>query len=314
MNISIIGAGMVGSSIAYASMIKGIVNKINLVDINEELAEGQAMDLKHGNPYTRPVEINGGGYELVTDSDIVIITAGKPQKPGQTRLQLLESNAGIMTNIVSEVTKRNKDTLLLVVSNPVDVLTWVAWKQSGLSRNNVFGSGTTLDTARLRQNIAQHCRLDPRSVHAYVLGEHGDSEIASWSTANIGGTPIKSYCKECKNESCPGEIALKEIFESTKKAAYQIIERKGSTCFGIGLAVARIIEVMAGNQHSVLTVSTVHKKFDKMEDVPFSVPSVVGAKGIERILPLNISTEEHKKLVKSAEIINRAINEIKDSI
>ncbi len=305
---------MVGSSIAYASMIKGIVKKINLVDINKELAEGQAMDLKHGNPYASPVEINGGGYELVTDSDIVIITAGKPQKSGETRLQLLESNAGIMTDIVSEITKRNKDTLLIVVSNPVDVLTWVAWKKSGFPRSRVFGSGTTLDTARLRQNIAQHCKLDPRSVHAYVLGEHGDSEIASWSTANIGGTPIKSYCKECRNEGCPGEIALKEIFESTKKAAYQIIEKKGSTCFGIGLAVAKIIEVIAGNQHSVLTVSTVHQKFDKMENVPFSVPSVVGGKGIERILPLNISTEEHKELVKSAEIINSAINKIKNSI
>ncbi|MFO7882558.1 MAG: L-lactate dehydrogenase [Kosmotogaceae bacterium] len=314
MNISIIGAGMVGSSIAYASMIKGVAGRINLIDINKELAIGQAMDLKHGNPYTSPVEINGGDYELVTDSDVVVITAGKPQKSGETRLQLLESNADIMVKIVSEVMKRNKNPLLLVVSNPVDVLTWVAWKKSGLSRNRVFGSGTTLDTARLRQNIAQHCKLDSRSVHAYVLGEHGDSEIASWSTANIGGTPIRSYCKECRNGGCPGEIALKEIFESTKKAAYQIIEKKGSTCFGIGLAVARILEVIAGNQHSVLTVATVHKKFDKMKNVPFSVPSVVGARGIERILPLNISREEREKLVKSAEIIGEAIEKIKNSI
>ncbi|TYB93247.1 MAG: L-lactate dehydrogenase [Kosmotoga sp.] len=314
MNISIIGAGMVGSSIAYASMIKGIVNEINLVDINEELAEGQAMDLKHGNPYTRPVVINGGGYDLVTGSDIVIVTAGKPQKPGETRLQLLESNASIMANIVSEVMKRNKDTILLIVSNPVDVLTWVAWKKSGLPRDRVFGSGTTLDTARLRQNIAQHCKLDPRSVHAYVLGEHGDSEIASWSTANIGGTPIKSYCRECKKKDCPGQIALKEIFESTKKAAYQIIQKKGSTCFGIGLAVSRILEVIAGNQHSVLTVSTIHNKFDKMKNIPFSVPSVVGWRGIERILPLNISEEERDKLVNSAEVIENAINKIKNYI
>ncbi|MEA2065783.1 MAG: hypothetical protein U9O65_01570 [Thermotogota bacterium] len=154
MNISIIGAGMVGLSIAYASMIKGIVNEINLIDINEELAKGQAMDLKHVNPYTRLVVINGGGYDLVNESDIVVITAGKPQKPGETRLQLLESNTSIMVNIVAEVMKRNKDTILLIVSNPVDVLTWVAWKKSGLPRSRVFGSGTTLDTARLRQNIA----------------------------------------------------------------------------------------------------------------------------------------------------------------
>lgn len=147
-----------------------------------------------------------------------------------------------------------------------------------------------------------------------MLGEHGDSEIASWSTANIGGTPIKSYCKECKNENCPGQIVLKEIFESTKEAVYQIIQKKGSTCFGIGLAVARIIEVIAGNQHSVLTVLTVHNKFDKMENIPFSAPSVVGSKGIEKILPLNISEEEHDKLANSAEIIERAINEIKNSI
>ena len=182
MKVTIVGAGMVGSSIAYASMIKGIAREIALVDINEELAKGQAMDLSHGNAYVRPIRIHGGDYSVSSDSDVVVITAGRPQKEGESRLQLLKDNARIVKEAVAKSLSFSKEPVFIIVSNPVDVLTWVAWKASGLPRNRIIGSGTTLDTARLRQSIADHCQLDPRNVHAYVLGEHGDSEIVNCLT------------------------------------------------------------------------------------------------------------------------------------
>ncbi|RLL91439.1 lactate dehydrogenase, partial [Mesotoga sp. HF07.pep.5.2.highcov] len=181
MKVTIVGAGMVGSSIAYASMIKGVAREIALVDINRELAKGQAMDLSHGNAYVRPMRIHGGDYDVSSDSDVVVITAGRPQKGGESRLQLLKDNARIVKEAVAKSLSYSKEPVFIIVTNPVDVLTWVAWKASGLPRNRIVGSGTTLDTARLRQSIADHCQLDPRNVHAYVLGEHGDSEIVNWS-------------------------------------------------------------------------------------------------------------------------------------
>ncbi|AKI97293.1 L-lactate dehydrogenase [Kosmotoga pacifica] len=309
MKISIIGAGMVGASIAYATMMKGIADEIALIDVNINLAEGHALDLSHGNPYVKPVRILGGDYFLSKNSDIVIITAGRSQKPGESRLQLIESNAELMKNIVKKTLSYSKSPLLLIVSNPVDVLTWVAWKVSGLPSHRVIGSGTTLDTARLRQNIAQHCHLDPRSVHAYVIGEHGDSEIVSWSTANVGGIPLETLCSAC-TASCEGSGVFERIFEDTKNAAYKIIEKKDATYFGIGLAVVRILEAIIGDSHSVLTISTVHNEFEGIKEVPFSVPSVLGRNGVERILPLKLSEKERAGLIKSALTIRKAIDTI----
>lgn len=203
-------------------MIKGIAREISIVDINGDLAEGQALDLSHGTPYVQPVKIRGGSdYSLTKNSNVIVITAGRAQAPGETRLQLLTSNAKIISSIVESCLEYSGNPVILMVSNPVDVLTWVAWKKSGLPREQVIGSGTTMDTARLRQNIADHCKLDPRSVHAYIIGEHGDSEIASWSTANVGGVPIKEFCNGCSAKGCERDKVFERIFENTRNAAYK---------------------------------------------------------------------------------------------
>ena len=311
MKVTVIGAGMVGSSIAYAAMIKGVCNEIALVDLNKDLAEGQAMDLSHGVPYVKPVRISGGDYEKSANSDIVVITAGRAQKPGETRLELLKSNSTIIRRAVENSLKHSREPIFIIVSNPVDVLTWVAWKYSGLPRNRVIGSGTTLDTARLRQNISINCGLDPRSVHAYIIGEHGDSEIPSWSTANVGGVPIESFCDACGG-SCHNTGLFQHIFEETRNAAYSIIEKKGSTYYGVGLAVVMIIESIAGNEHSVMTVSTVHRDYRGIPDVPFSIPTILGKGGAERVLPLNLSDEETSGLENSARVISKAIESLEN--
>ncbi len=310
MKVTIIGAGMVGSSIAYATMIKGIAREIALVDINKELAEGQAMDLSHGNAYVRPTKIHGGDYDVSSDSDVVVITAGRPQKGGESRLQLLKDNARIVKEAVTKSLSFSKEPVFIIVSNPVDVLTWVAWKASGLPRNRIIGSGTTLDTARLRQSIADHCQLDPRNVHAYVLGEHGDSEIVNWSHADIAGIPLTDFCRNCRRD-CEGDL-FQKLFEETKNAAYRIIEKKGSTFYGIGLAVSKVLSTIFNNQHSVLTVSTVHSEFEGLKDVPFSVPTILGREGVERILKVGLSSEELKGLSNSAGVIANAIESLRD--
>ncbi len=316
MKVSIIGSGMVGTSIAYACMIKSIAGEISLVDINEELAEGHAMDLNHGNPFVpSPVKLSGGGYEHTKDSDIVVITAGRPQKPGESRLELTGDNVRIVADATRKTLRLCNDPLFLVVSNPVDVMTWAVWKASGLARSSVIGSGTTLDTARLRQSIAEHCHLDPRSVHAYVLGEHGDTEIVSWSSANVGGIPITDFCSDClERDICAKNSDFDRIFEETKNAAYKIIEKKGSTYYGIGLAVSRIIQAILRDEHTVLNVSTVHEDFEGLKDVAFSVPTIIGRRGAERPLPLRLSESERTGLKKSVSTILHTIDRIREQL
>ena len=316
MKISIIGSGMVGTSIAYACMIKSIVREISLVDINKDLAEGNALDLSHGNPYIpSPVEINGGDYETTRGSDIVVITAGRPQKPGESRLELTQDNARIVAQATKETLKYCENPVFLIVSNPVDVMTWAAWKASGAPRSSVIGSGTTLDTARLRQGIAEHCHIDPRSVHAYVLGEHGDTEIVSWSSANVGGISISDFCSSCpKNSECKRDDEFRQIFEDTRDAAYRIIEKKGATYYGIGLAVSRVIQAILRDEHTVLNISTVHEDFGGLRDVAFSVPTVIGRKGAERPLPLKLSDEERKGLMRSVRTIHETIESIRGQL
>jgi len=289
-------------------MIRGIAREIALVDVNTELAAGQAMDLSHGNAYVRPVKLSGGSYAVSADSDVVVITAGRPQKVGESRLELLKDNAEIVENAVNESLSFSKEPVFLVVSNPVDVLTWVAWKKSGFPRNRVIGSGTTLDTARLRQSIADHCELDPRNVHAYVMGEHGDSEIVNWSNADIASIPLSDFCSSC-NRNC-GDDLFEKLFEETKNAAYRIIEKKGSTYYGIGLAVSKVLSTILNNQRSVLTVSSVHEEFEGLRDVPFSVPTILGRNGVERVLRIGLSEKEIEGLSKSAGIIASAIESL----
>ncbi len=316
MKVSIIGSGMVGTSIAYACMIKSIAGEISLVDINEELAEGNAMDLSHGNPFVpSPVKLSGGGYDKTAESDIVVITAGRAQKPGESRLKLTADNARIVAGATKEALRYCKDPVFVVVSNPVDVMTWTAWKASGASRSSVMGSGTTLDTARLRQGIAEHCHIDSRSVHAYVLGEHGDTEIVSWSSANVGGIPISDFCSDCpEHEKCDRSSEFERIFEETKNAAYKIIDKKGATYYGIGLAVSRVIQAILRDEHTVLNVATVHEDFEGFKDVAFSVPTIIGHKGAERPLPLRLTESERSGLKKSVVTILQTIDSIREQL
>ncbi len=314
MKVSIIGSGNVGASTAFALLMKGVAQEIVLVDKNKDKAEGDALDLFHGTPFTKRTSVIAGDFEAIKDSDIVVITAGVAQRPGETRLQLLERNAGVMIDISKEIVQHSPNAVVIVVTNPVDVLSYVVWKATGFPKNQVFGSGTVLDTARLRSLIAENCGVSPRSVHAYIIGEHGDSELAVWSRANIGGVPIFEMCEKCERKSadkCQGRPVLEKIFEETRMAAYKIIEKKGATYYAIALATVNIIESILLDEKRVLTVSTLLENYHGENDVFLGVPAVIGKGGIERVLEIDLSDEEKKAFHRSAEIIRSHIEKLK---
>nr|HPM59979.1 L-lactate dehydrogenase [bacterium] len=227
LKVAVVGAGQVGATFAYALLIRGLASEIVLIDANRALAEGQAEDMSHGLPYVRPVHIFAGAYSDCRDADIIVITAGAAQKPGETRLELTRRNVDIYRQIIPEITRHTTSAILIVVSNPVDVLTYAAVKLSGLPPQRVIGSGTTLDSARFRYLLSQHCGVDPRNVHAMIIGEHGDSEVPVWSLANISGLRMDDYCAQC-GKGCP-QLRKDEIFEQVRTAAYHLIEKKGAT-------------------------------------------------------------------------------------
>lgn len=299
--VAIVGAGSVGATLAYALMIRGQADEIAIIDINRAKAEGEAMDLRHGLPFVRPVNVHVGDYEDCGGADIVVITAGAPSKPGETRLDLAEKNADIFRDIVPEVVRYNSDAILLVVTNPVDVLTYQTLKLSGFPPSRVMGSGTVLDSARFRYLLADHCGVDPRNVHAHIIGEHGDSEVPVWSLANIAGTRLVDYCVVCQ-EDCDG-IPKDEIFQQVREAAYKVIERKGATFYAVGLSVASIVESIWRNQHSVLPVSSLLEGQYGMEDVCLSLPTIVGREGVVQVLELPLEEEEIDGLRRSAEVL-----------
>jgi len=233
--VAIVGAGNVGSTFAFSLMISGIAREIVLIDRDTERAKGECMDLNHGASFLQPVNIYSAGYKGCQEADIVVITAGAKQKVGQSRIDLVQTNAEIFKDIIPKITGYAKDAILLVVSNPMDILTYITLKISGFPRERVFGSGTVLDTSRFRYLISEHCRIDPRNVHAYIIGEHGDTELPVWSQANIGGMLLEKYCPVCNNK-CDYKKELGKIFEEIKNAAYRIIEAKGATYYAIGLA------------------------------------------------------------------------------
>ncbi len=311
MKISIIGCGMVGSSIAYASIIKGLSDELVLVDMNKDLAKGHAEDLSDGIPYIKQVKISGGDYNLTSNSDIIIITAGKAQKTDQSRLDLVLDNSKIMKSIVYECLKYSINPIIIVVSNPVDILTYIAWKSSGLDRSRVFGTGTTLDTARLRYHLAEEFNINAKSIHAYVIGEHGDSEIVNWSTANIAGIPLYDICGDCPF-SHKRNLYFNKIYEKTRNKAYKIIKRKGSTYYGIGLSTSRLLEAIITNENSVLTVSSIHDKYFDMKDIPFSLPTIINKSGIKKVLNINLDKKEQNSLKNSLRIIESSINSLND--
>ncbi len=301
--IAVIGAGLVGATSAYALMMSRIASEIVLVDVDHERAVGEAMDLNHGIPYVSNQKIWAGTYDDVKDAAITVITAGANQKPGETRLDLVKRNSQILKSVVESVVAAGNKGILLVVANPVDVLSYVAWKLSGWDSNRVMGSGTVLDTARLRHHLGQRFGVDPRSVHAYILGEHGDSEMALWSSANIGNVPLEQFPQYDR-------AALDQIFHDTRTAAYQIIQRKQATYYAIGLGVTRICEAILLNQHSVLSVSTLAGGQYGIDDVYLSLPSVVGVGGVQRVLTPPMNDEEIAALRHSAEVLKGTLSQI----
>ncbi len=288
--VGVIGAGLVGSSFAYAMMVRELPSEIVLIDANREKAEGETMDFNHGLSFAKPMKITAGSYADLRGADVVVITAGVSQHPGETRLDLLSRNATILRDVVGETVRHNPDGIILIATNPVDILTTIAIRESGLPPSRVIGSGTILDTARFRYLLGQHYRVDPRSVHAYIVGEHGDSEIALWSLANIGGVRLREFAP--LQGRIYDQAELDRIFFGVRDAAYEIIRRKGSTYYAIGLGLVSIVEAILGNHRTVLSVSTLMTGQYGVKDICLSLPCVVGANGIEEVLTLNLSTDE----------------------
>ena len=306
--VAVIGCGFVGSACAFALMQHGLYSDMVLIDANRARAEGEAEDIAHGLLFAKPMNIRAGDYADAADAAMAVVTAGANQKPGETRLDLVRRNSAIMLSVLGELKKAGFAGNLLVVSNPVDVLTRVAQMHAGLPEGRVFGSGTVLDTARLRYLLGEHLDVDHRSVHAFIVGEHGDSEIALWSSATVSGVPLHDFCE--MRGYFDHENAMREIGESVKKSAYRIIERKGATYYGIAMAVLRICEAVVRDEKSILPVSAaLHGEFG-IEEVTLSVPAIVGKGGVEKIVPVSLSEDERTRLHYSADVLRGVCSEL----
>lgn len=306
LKCAIIGCGNVGATCAYTLSIGSLFSEIVLIDVNKAKAEGEAMDINHGIPFARPVKVYAGDYDNIYDAKLVIIAAGAAQREGETRRDLIQNNAEVFYKIIPEIVKRNKECILLIVSNPVDILTYMAKSISGFPASRVIGSGTVLDTARFKYLLGEQLLVDSRNIHAFIIGEHGDSELAVWSSANVSGIDLEDYCR--LDGSCGGTEKLNEIYEEVKNSAYNIIERKGATYYAIAMAVRRIAESIVRNEHSVLTVSSVIDSHYGLNEVALSVPCIVGSNGIERVLDIALNEEEYDKLMNSAAILTEMQN------
>ena len=299
--VAVIGCGFVGSSSAFALMQSGLFSEMVLIDADTKRAEGEAMDISHGISFARPMQIYAGNYDDITDAAIIVITAGANQKPDETRLDLIKKNAAIMKSIVGEIKKRDFGGILLIVSNPVDILTLIALKESGYPSNRVIGSGTVLDTGRFKYLLGEHLDVDSRSVHAFIIGEHGDSELAAWSNARIGGLKVNDFCELRGHFN--HEQSMKKIFENVRNSAYEIIERKHATYYGIAMAVKRICEANVRNEKSILPVSSLMTGEYGLNDVVLSIPAVVDETGVQKVIPIELNDEELTKLKDSANIL-----------
>lgn len=306
--VAVIGCGFVGSASAFALMQSGLFTEMVLIDANKTKAEGEALDISHGLPFAKPMKIWAGGYDDVGDAGIIIVTAGAGQKPGETRLDLVKKNVAIFKSIIPEISKRNREAIMLIVANPVDILTYAAAKLSGYPESRVIGTGTVLDTARLKYLLGQHLAVDPRAVHAFIIGEHGDSEIVAWSCANVSGVPLNDFC-EMRGHYDHTE-AMRRIAEDVKNSAYEIIEKKNATYYGIAMSVKRVCEAIVRNEESILPVSSVRHGEYGVEDVALSLPAIVGKDGVETSVPLNLSYRETEELKKSADTLKAVIDTI----
>ena len=301
---AIIGCGFVGSSIAFSLMQRGIYSEIVLIDADHAKAEGEAMDLGHGLPYTASMDIYAGDYSDVKDCSLIIITAGANQRPGETRLDLIGKNVSILKSIIPQITAAKFEGILMIVANPVDVLTYAALKISGYPKERVFGSGTVLDTARLKYLLGKHLDVDSRSVHATIIGEHGDSELPVWSAANVSGIELNHFCELRGHFN--HEASMERLYEDVRDSAYAIIERKGATYYG--MAVARIAECIVKDEHAVLPVSAVLCGEYGLSGLALSIPSVIGKSGIEKVLEIPLSEKESADLLASAEQLKGVID------
>ena len=306
--VSIIGAGNVGVRYAFALALKGLARSMVIVDLDKKRAHGEAMDLLSCMPYIPPVQIVPGEYKDLEGSDLVVITAGRNQKPGQTRLQLAGENVAMFRDMVPEIMKYSPDSIWLVASNPVDVLTYAAHKISGKSWRHVIGSGCVLDSARLRFILSERCEIDARNIHAYILGEHGQSEFAAWSRALVGGTPFEDYCPFCGR--CGDYSGAREtIFREVRDFAEEIIEKKGETSYGIALAMVRITEAILNDENSVLPVSCYISNYYHVKDVCLSVPAVINRSGLRELIRIRLSEQEMESLHNSAGILKGILKE-----
>lgn len=306
--VAVIGAGFVGSTTAYTIMLKGLFQEIVLIDINKDKAEGDALDMAHGVSFQKPVNIYSGDWQDCKGADIVIITAGVNQKIGETRIDLLKRNADIFRSIVDNVMKyASDDVILLTVTNPVDILTYITYKLSGLPKSQVIGSGTVLDTSRLKYLMSRHTGVDARSCHTYIIGEHGDSEVAAWSITNIAGMNMQRFFE---NFGKCTDSDLQKMYEEVKNSAYDIIKKKGATYYAIAAAVARIVECISGAENSILTVSAILNGEYGIEDIALSVPTQLSVNGVERILDVPFNEKELAGLRNSAKTLKDSLKSI----
>ena len=306
--VAIIGCGFVGSSSAFALMQSGLFSEMVLIDADVNRAEGEALDISHGLPFAKPMKIYAGSYEDIADAAIVIVTAGAGQKPGETRLDLVKKNVEIFKSIIPEIAKQDFNGIILIVANPVDILTYVAAKLSKLPQGRVFGSGTVLDSARLKYLLGEHLDVDNRSVHAFIIGEHGDSEMAAWSSANVSGIPLNDFCE--MRGYFKHEESMKKILEEVKNSAYEIIEKKHATYYGIAMSVRRICEAIIRDEKSILPVSSIQKGEYGIENVALSIPAIVGREGVEKVVPIKLSDIEKEELIKSANTLKNVLDTV----
>lgn len=306
--ISIIGAGSIGATTAFALLQKGVAREIVINDINQEKALGEVLDLMHGSSLCKPCNVTLGTIEDTKDSDIVIITAGLNQKPGETRLDLVDKNYAIFKDFIPKIAKVSPNAILLVVSNPVDVLAYMTYKLSGFPKERVIGSGTVLDTARLRSLLGKYFEIDGRTVDGFVMGEHGDSEFVPWSSLRIGTIPVKSFSEQNSIEW--DRETEKVIAEDVKNCAYEVIKRKGATAFAVAVALVRIVEAIIRDEKTILTVSTLLSNYYGVSDTYLSVPTIIGKNGVQKVLHVDFSDEEKEKFSSSAKIMREYIDRI----
>ena len=300
---AMIGCGFVGSASAFALMQSGLFSELVLIDANHDKAEGEAMDIAHGLPFAGQMKIYAGDYDDIVDAAVIIVTAGAAQKPGETRLDLVNKNVNIFKSIIPEIAKRNYKGILLIVANPVDILTYTAVKLSGLPENRVIGSGTVLDTARLKYALGEHLEVDSRSVHSFIIGEHGDSEIVAWSSTNVSGIPVNDFCELRGHFN--HEEAMHRIADDVKNSAYDIIEKKGATYYGIAMSVKRICECIMRDEKSILPISSMMHGEYGISDICLSMPTVVGREGVETRVPIQLNEQEESALSASAEQLSK---------